>query len=281
MSPSRWRSAGSAASRATAATHSSVVVAGKPVSLRANHLDMNPHRVGDHRQSGRLILKDLQPALAAAPRVIGHPADADVRRRDLGRLGLFAPDALIHRQIGNRQEPVADELEPCSRNSTPDGRERLREPFQSAQRALRSDPDQLERGRPGGRRVRRPRSRKGILCWLHAGRDDVDAKSRRVFGGLIGEVIVPRDDEIARLRRSPESAAARLGSSKPARRVGIAEPDGVVEVEDQLANAAAEQCHHPARQELALNDHGIGFGKPATDGQAAEGGAAELSRMSR
>ena len=74
--------------------------------------------------------------------------------------------------------------------------------------------------------------------------------------GAIGQEIIAGDDRIGQLDRlgeTPEATAA----VRPTRIVRIAIEDGVVEIEDEVANGAAQDAELPCRQEFALQDHGV------------------------
>ena len=85
---------------------------------------MRADRVGDDRQTGRLILENLQSALAAAPEVVGNPAHADVSRRDLACFGLLVPRNGNHRNRKRVRKSVANDPQPqlrkCLRQPFPD-----------------------------------------------------------------------------------------------------------------------------------------------------------------
>ena len=52
-------------------------------------------------------------------------------------------------------------------------------------------------------------------------------------------------------------------------RIRVAQPDGVVEIEDQPANAAAQQGSFEPGKELALENNRIGIGQVFPGAQAA------------
>ena len=88
-------------------THSSAVVARNPVSPVRIISQCEPDRVGDDRQTGRLILEDLQSALSAAPEVVGNPAHPDVSGRELACFGLLVPrngNDRNRKRSGNRSQ---------------------------------------------------------------------------------------------------------------------------------------------------------------------------------
>ena len=185
--PIRRRSAGSSASAATAvdplvgrrrrgspSTPGSIISGWTPTGLAT-------------RQAGRLVLEDLQAALAPAPEVVGHPADPDVARRQLGGLGRLAPGDRDDRQRVEVGEPVADHPEPdpgdlaaeplperaaaapapaaCSTSRSRPGRARARS--RSGAGAAGSGPGRCRSGSPGPAPAwprRGGRSRPGSRC---------------------------------------------------------------------------------------------------------------------
>ena len=106
----RRRSSGSCASRPTA-VHPLLRRLGQEAGFAvADHLDVNADGVGHDRQAGRHVLQRLQAALAAAPIVVGNPADAHVGRGDFRRLVRFGPRTGDDRQRIKAQKAVANEL---------------------------------------------------------------------------------------------------------------------------------------------------------------------------
>ena len=107
----------------------------------------------------------------------------------------------------------------------------------------------------------------GYFAGVHAGRDDATRAGCGALARFSRQEVVPRDDEIAR-RDSGAETRERFGVVEPAWRVRVAEPHRVVEVEDEPPDAAAEQRDGPAREELPLNDHGVGVDEVAAEGRA-------------
>jgi hypothetical protein len=103
----------------------------------------------------------------------------------------------------------------------------------------------------------------------NAGRDDGDAFGRYVSPRFGGEVFVPGNDKIASLDgASKAAAAARVVEAFG--RMRIAQPDGIVEVEEKPWNALAEAANCQGRQQLPLKDHGIVRRQAAAQVQAGE-----------
>src|SRR5947209_19898995 len=122
------------------------------------------------------------------------------------------------------EEAVADQLESDAGDCATDGVERAAKAFESLQRARRADPDEPHR-RAGG--VLRGRVRGGV----HTRRDDGHAVGGYVLAGLGGEGGVAGEHNVRGPHDRPE-AVRTLATVETLRRVRVAQPQGVVEVED-------------------------------------------------
>jgi len=85
-----------------------------------------------------------------------------------------------------------------------------------------------------------------------------------------GEEVVARHNEIARGQCRPESLQP-FRVVKAFGRVRVSQPDGIIEVEHESADAATQQRNRPAWEELSLKDDGVGVPKTAAKRETAEG----------
>ena len=198
---------------------------------------MRADRIGDDRQPGRLILKDLQPALAAAPEVVGNPAHANLSRRDLACFGLLVPR---NRNHGNRKrigKSVANDPQPqlrkCLAPAVP--RSDVIVPAPGA-----CSPTQSRQGRDGprptsGARSGRARGSTQVgITWTRS----TLAPSRRAQSArksLPATTVSAARTVSAKRRRPPVTL-------RTAPVVRVAEHDGVVEIENQVPRSTGAGC---------------------------------------
>jgi len=83
---------------------------------------------------------------------------------------------------------------------------------------------------------------------------------------LRGEEAVAGHDLIAGSYHRSKSTNA-FAAVEAARMVRIAEPNGVVEVEDESANTTTKECQLPTGQEFTLDDDGVGVTEVRADAQ--------------
>ena len=236
----------------TASTHSSGVVGQEAGLARLDHLDVAADRVGDDRQPGRLILEDLQPAFPAAPEVVGQPAHADLSGREVARFGLLVPGD------GNR---------PGMRKAS-GNRSQMTRSLRSGNLSPQPLPDR-PLAAPGPGACSTSRSRRGRRCWplcraclmARSGscrdprrwesRGRVRPAPRRAEHNRPGSRCRRRPCRPLGRSREPPHAARR--TVRTALVVGIAEEDGVVEIEDEVPRVPAQnaQAAMPARVYVA------------------------------
>ncbi len=226
----------------------------------AHQFALDADGVGHHGQTGGHVLEHLEAALAQAPQVVGHPADADVSGRHGRRLPLLAPGTGQHRQVPPLKKSVADQFQLEAGYPLPQFFQQGRTRLQAAQRARRADPDQL---RLPAARV--PGDR--VTPEVHAGGDDADGPGPA--GRLGGQESVARGDAVAGPDRGREPAQA-VGGVQAAGGIRIAQEDGVVHVEDQAPGGAAQDGELPAGQQAALQDD-VGPAQLAEQPQARPG----------
>ena len=171
-----------------------------------DHRRLHADRVGDHRQPGRHVLQHLQPALAAAPVVVRHPTDADVRRRRVA-----PPPSLGSHGHSSTGKPVeSQERSQISAAACPARRGRWRRAvgrMRSSPRSVLDEPTHTSR-------MRRPRTVLGprIARRIDARRNDRDRALSPAGLCSLGEEVVAGDDGVARphgRREAPLTRRAR------------------------------------------------------------------------
>ena len=222
---------------------------------RLDHLGLHADRVGHHGQPGRLVLEDLQSALAPAPEVVGQPANPDVPRGQVVRLALLGareparPE--LRSWLGNRSQMTRSRSPGISRPSRSQSgsccsspRSVLEEPIQTRSTCspivARPGAGPFGDSGPGSTQV-------GIILTRWAGAPARRAQSARKSLPAITASAVRT---VAAKRSSPGASRARdghrsrgTGPRRRNRRPGAAVP--------------AKQRKLPARQQLSLEDHRI------------------------
>ena len=229
VSPASGAAVTSSARLVTASTHSSGRRGQDPRLAGSDHLGMGPDRVGDDRQTGRLVLKDLESAFSAAPEVVRQPTDPDLSGRELTGLGRFAPgdgndpEWETTRESGRRsaedsgaEGPLLEPLPDCSRF------------FQSPQRARGTDPDEID---PTSAKTRGTRS--GSAADQHTWESRALVRLWPRLAGTVRQEVVACDDGVGQPHRLREPAKTP-GTLVTTSIVGVTEEDRVVEIEDEM-----------------------------------------------
>ena len=173
-----------------------------------------------------------------------------------------------------REEAVADQLQPRAGDRAADGVEQRAEPLQPLQRAGRADPHEPHRRRP----ARAPRAGSA------AGSTQV-GMTRDAVGGesalrLVGEEVVAGDHRVARPARGARTGAPRRRSSSP-----FGEYESRSQTASSKSKSSCRTCRRsrrqlPAGQQLALQDDGVGVRGRRNSGRARPAECAAAARTS-
>src|SRR5437588_124756 len=109
--------------------------------------------------------------------------------------------------------------------------------------------------------------RERIECGINAGGDDMNGCGT-LATSLVGKEGVASNDRVHRATDgSKATQPARI--MQTARVVRIAQIDGVVEIEEEMANLAAQEPELPPGQQAALDDDGVEFRQVRAETQPA------------
>src|SRR5688572_112822 len=105
-----------------------------------------------------------------------------------------------------------------------------------------------------------------VAVGVHAGGYDRDLAATVHLFRLLGEKGIPRDNAIAARNNGAEAVQAAR-TVKAFRRIRIAQPDSIVEVEQQAASPLTQQTEFESRQKFSLQNNRVRTFEIAADAE--------------